>query len=237
MIKNIFLKTWAILTLGLTITVFYSCENDDSSPKNENDDNVSTIKATNVINSSNRITTVIVPIPYYSDYSYYDVIAQAPYKNKGFELKLPTTLSSKYLYPIERDHWDGDITISDENAKIWYLEEFVALDEDENYIGHLYLGDEEYDIVEWVYVDRNVTLKGVLENEYDYIKYDLEFKKGWNLAYWKYTGIFNGNGEAGTYTSKKPSGANYQWYFDSYDYDYRSTKTKSIIKQKHFLQH
>ena len=252
--KNTFFKMGLFLAVGLTSTVFYAC-------KKESDDgniggNASKIIATGVINSSTQIATVKAEVDWETNSDYgSDVIAQAQYQNTGFTLELPATLPAKYLEPLfGEEDFPHDVTVSDRTVKGTGVE-IGAYDINENNIGGFYLIDganeDEPDGVNWVYVDKNVTIKGEEreideeENE-EYIgKYDMNLKKGWNVVYGKWTESHsNSTGRdvyAYTLTSKKPSGANYFWYFSYnriYSYDYSSAKvgTKFVAKKKLFLQ-
>ena len=225
--KSVYLRNsvaGAICLAGLT--VFSGCNKDDDSSGSGdgNGGNASKITATNVINSSSRIVTVKAEDYWYSDY---DVIAQAPYKNNGFTLELPATMAAKYLEPIEVEE---GVTVSDRNAKYYELEEFSGFDKDDETIGYFYLGDEDDSNVSWLYVDRDVTVKGEYNYE-DYTeKYDVKLKKGWNVVYVIITESYS---KGKSVTSQKPSGINPQWYFDSCS-DCRSAEvtTKSIAHTK-----
>ena len=222
--KKTFFK-FGLLALGLTTAVFNSCNKDDDD-NSGNGGNASKITATNVINGSTRITTVKA-LAYWesSNYDYgNDAIAQAPYKNNGFTLELPENVSSKYLDLLSEDAPSG-VSISDENAKIFFLDDIRGYDEDENEIGDFYLEEENDDseyYTSWMYADRDVTIKG----EDDGDKYDVNLKKGWNIIYESYTE------NSGSLTSKKPSGINYSWNFYS-NSDYRSViATRNSVENK-----
>jgi hypothetical protein len=242
--KNTFLKFWLLLALGLTTAVFYSCSKEDEKEKEkpdtenqggkENSDGTFTITATNVIDGSSKIATVKAEIMWETgDYDYgRDVIAQAQYQNNGFTLKLPATLSAKYLRLIAEDAPDG-VAISDKTAKSTGLHDIMAYDKDKSNIGSLYFeGNNEglHDVM-WLYVDKNVTVKGEYRDEDERViyKYDMNLKKGWNAVYFTETKSHNF-----TITSQKPAGVNYSWYFYSYDDDFRSAKsaTKSVENKK-----
>lgn len=249
--KSNFLKSRLFLALGFTTAVFYSCDKDD---ENEvNDGSVLNITATNVINSSTRITTVKVLAYYDSDSGYgNDAIAQAPYKNNGFTLELPATVPAKYLELVFEDE-DEDIpgiNISDKNAKILVMEDIAGFDEDENEIGYFYLEEENDDseyYTSWIYADRDLTIKGEskeIDDDYEDIeKYDLKLKKGWNVMYASYTESYNNSKDKEvytfSYTSQKPSGVNYSWYFYGYSGYFSSPqatakpveKTKSVFSK------
>jgi hypothetical protein len=210
--KKSFLKIGLFLAMGLVAAMFYACDKDEEKQGteegngnengNENNNGNSnegtfTITATNVINSSSQIVTLKL-----------DVIAQAPYKNNGFTLELPATVSVQLLNPII----GGTITestVSDKTAKWYVLKEFDAYNKDDVKIGRLLYVTEETvtngdeNGVSWFYVDKNVTIKG----EGSRAIYDMDLKKGWNVVYvYKSQNIY-------TFTTSKPSGYVYNWYF------------------------
>ncbi|MCL2597363.1 MAG: hypothetical protein FWD66_06850 [Paludibacter sp.] len=213
-------------------TVFWGCGKDNEPNGNGNiEDNVSKITATDVINSSSYIVTVKVEM--WSDEEGHgsgEIIAQAPYKNNGFTLELPATVSDKYMYLLG-DAPNG-ITISDKTAKCSYGMNIDAYDSyDDYFIGRFRLTDYENSDgmtntsgVMWYYVDKNVTIKGEskkIEGNKEYIgKYDMDLKKGWNVVY--SNDIENYDSSTGIYvdtytaTTHKPSELDYQWYYYSY---------------------
>lgn len=237
--KNTFFKFWVILAFGLITQAFYSCDKND-----ETDDNGGALKitATNVMNSSTQIATVKA-LAYWEaeDDGGKDAIAQTQYKNNGFSLELPVTLPDKYLYLVSEDlDEDWTISISDENAKMYFLEDISGFDENEDQIGDFYLEELDGDLehyVAWVYVDRNVTIKGegnyISDNFEEITNADLKLIKGWNVVYSNDTESYNSTTGKYIYTytisSKKPSGVNYSWYFYS---DNSAYSEKSFIKQK-----
>jgi hypothetical protein len=207
------------------------------------------ITATNVINSSSRIATVKAAIYTESGGDWgYDVIAPAPYKGNGFTLELPATVSDKYLLLLTTDVPSG-ITISDRTAKCTNIS-IQAFDKDDNRIGSFALGKSDDDAdneVMWLYVDKNVTIKGEFkdyddeESNREYIsKYDMDMKKGWNIVYMMESESHNNSTGRDVYTStlttQKPSGVNFVWYFDGYG-DYASLKSAKLLsKNKSFFQ-
>ena len=236
---NVFSRMfWLFLALGLTTAVFYSCEKDDDGGNGSIGENASKITATNVINGSTQLTTIKACAYWYSgdiesgDFeSGEDVIAQAPYKNNGFTLELPATLSAKYLIPIMAAGTQElvDTIVSDKNANVYDLGVLYGFDKEENEIGFLHLegtnnGGDEYYYTDWMYADRDVTVKGEVKDIYyrdDYgmiEKYDWELKKGWNVVYSSHIDSYDDSTgrkvEIHTYTSQKPSGISYLWKYN-----------------------
>jgi len=245
--KKRFLNFGLFLALGLTTAVFNSCDKDDNNDGSTNDGNASKITATNVINGSTQIKTVKALFYWESDDDYgSDAIAQAPYQNNGFTLELPATVGAKYLETIDEDDLEG-ISVSDKNSKLFFVNDLRGYNEDDDEVGYFYLEEENDDsehYTSWIYVDRDVTIKGEyneIYEEYDaeYIgKYDLTLKKGWNIVYDSNTDSYK-NGRyvySYTYTSKKPTGVSYTWYFyeDDHAYGSASVALKSAKNSKSF---
>lgn len=224
--KKTFLNFGLFLALGLTTAVFNSCDKDDDNDGGTNGVNASKISATNVINGSTKIITVKALADWKSGDNVYrsDAITQAPYQNNGFTLELPATVGDKYLVTTNDADYLKEISVSDKNSKFYFLYDLSGYNVDDDEIGYFSLEAENDDIyhnTSWVYVDRDVTLKGEskeIDEEYDeesIEKYDLTLKKGWNIVYESDTESFkNGiNVDSYTISSNKPSGVNYTWNF------------------------
>jgi hypothetical protein len=246
--KKSFLKFGLFLALGLTTAMCYSCKENEkpdieNPDGNGNIDDTFTIIATNVNNSSSKITTVKAIVDY-SDYDNYHLIAQAPYKDNGFILKLPA-LPTNRLYPIfEEDDFENrnsHLIISDRSAKSFEGMDIEAYDKDEENIGGFYYSTnkdiDEGECVYWIYVDKNVTVKGEEYSEGYIDKWDMDLKEGWNVIY----EIKSHNNSTGsdvytsTMTTQKPSGVNYQWYFYNYrdnNYAISLKSAKSLSEKK-----
>lgn len=237
--KKTILKIGLFLALGLTVTLFYSCDKNNSSGSSGG--NASKITATNVINSSPQIATAKVSIHWHDDYGncYDDVIAESLYQNDGFTLELPKTVDDKYLFLIV-DEIEGEYTVSDTEAKLLFDIDFMAYDQDENIIGDFWVeADDDESEMMWVYADRNVTVQGEDRwfDEYyneEYIdKVDFSLKKGWNIVYETGTEDYDSSTGITTHTwistTKKPSGVNFYWCFDSYYYE-GSVKSLESVK-------
>ena len=154
-------------------------------------------------------------------------------------MQLPATLGAKYLETIDEDDLEG-IYVSDKNFKSCFLDDLDGYNENDRRIGYFYLEEENEDsehYTSWMYVDRDVTIKGEIEDEAkERRKFDLTLKKGWNIVYDSY-GSVTENGivvYSFTISSKKPSGVNYTWNFYEYDYRSASVASKSAINSKLF---
>jgi len=201
--------------------------------------NASKITATNVINGSYRISTVKVKFYWEKGDDWgSDVIVQAPYKDNGFTLALPATISDKYLYLLAKDAPSG-ITISDKTVKCVTDIDMEAFDKDDNNIGDFYLTDDDKSAYAMrFYVDKNVSVKGEYKeidevfNEEYIRKFDMDLKKGWNIVYAREAESHNNSTGRDVYTititTQKPSGMNFSWYFEEYYVDY-SVPLKSAI--------
>ena len=198
--------------VALCATFLVSCEKDDDIGGNEG--SVSKIVATNVY-SHVEIATVKAWVGYRDyDYGDYDVIAQAPYKNNGFTLELPASLSANYLRPISSLIADEEdvhfFSISDKTVRGCFLD-IIAYDSDDRRIGyHLtYVGTNDYVFCDvfWLYVNKDVVIKGKYEDYWDREIIDLNLKKGWNICYY-WDDDFT---DTDYFTSKKPSGLNFAW--------------------------
>ena len=212
--RKILNLTTAALVL---LAAFVSCKKDDGGSDNPSD-GASVINAT-VVNGDNyndEIAIVKVIIYYHDDDKNFDfmyVIASGKYENGGFKLNLPETVPEKCLLSFNKEYIGG--TMSDPETKITtaYMK---AYDSQERYIGDFYC--ENYNIysrINYIYVDRNVTVKGrdyIYKSSLKYtIEYDCSFIKGWNIIYTVWS-----NADKWLYTTKKPSVANYKWYYNPY---------------------
>lgn len=230
--KRTFIIFGLFLALGLTATVFNSCDKDDDIDRDTNGGNASKIIATNIINGSTVIKTVRAHVYYwqYGD-SYRHVIARAPYQNNSFTLELYAPINDDYLETI--DYPEG-IFVSDENFKSCLVGDIIGYDVNYKQEGLFYLrvvnDSDDYFFssetqwwTQWMYVDRDVTIKGEYK-EYAYesiYKYDLKLKKGWNIVYKSLPENYENGRFVSIISSKKPSGVNYTWHFDYNDNDFR----------------
>ena len=227
---------------GINFSWQFTGDGDDDDDGGSGSGSVLSITATNLNGGSSQIATVKA-IAYWGDDDDEIVVAQAQYKNNGFTLNLPATMAAKYLYLISEDAPAG-ISISNRNAKGIGFGDIVGYDRYDDEIGYFGLvadKNDTYSMTLWLYVDVDVTIKG--ESKYsdtDYEeteKYDWKLTKGWNVVYITYTGSYNSSKgkyvSVYSYTSQKPSGMNFAWYFDDGSY-YSPSKAaaKSIENTK-----
>jgi len=140
--------------------------------------------------------------------------ASGQYVNGGFKLNLTKTVSDTYLNDLDDVfpllyYFEG--TINDWNAKI-NVALIAAYDKDNRYMGPIFCEESYYsdNHTKYVYVDRDVTIKGYSYGYSDHYEYDCSFTKGWNMMY---ISRFASSYYDILYTTKKPSGINYQWYY------------------------
>ena len=229
---------YLMMVVLLLMTAFVACEKDKDSKGDDNGggggggggNNPFVINAT-VVNGNDYndyISTVKAVIYYAWGYGEDYVVASGEYKNGGFKLTLPATVPAEYLTEIGSD-LPSSITISDRKAKVMNEAlSIFAYDGEGDYIGRCFLDDEDGgdNYSGYLYVDRNVTIKGRYYDEdyyYEEVEYDCSLKKGWNIMYI----IWSENG--GLYTTQKPSGVNFKWYY--YD-GYKSPSDKKHKKVK-----
>jgi hypothetical protein len=145
-------------------------------------------------------------------------LASGDYTKGGFELDLPETVENSYLSLIETDDMPDGITVSDSEVKGNSVSFWAYKLGDE--VGYFnYISQDSTTYAGFIYVDRNVTIKGSgTDSQYGYkYKYDISLTKGWNITYIKETETNN------VYTdevsSKAPSAA-MKWIFNEYNQYY-----------------
>jgi hypothetical protein len=217
--KKTYFKIGLLLVLGLTATVFCSCNKNDNGERN-NEEETFKIIATNVIGNTANIT-IVKALGDSAGSKETFVIAQTSFQGNGFVLELPVTLLEKHLKSMTDNIPEGsEFTTNDENAKWFFFScyDLCGYDRNENNIGSFMpqADDEIFYIIAWFYVNKDVIFKGKFPFDWGFVNYDMNFQKGWNVAYGRYsrdelTGI-------GTefWTSQKPSGVNFTWYLQTW---------------------
>lgn len=144
------------------------------------------------------------------------VLAKTEYKNGGFTITLPDSVSSQYLPSLFGDEIPEGITASNGNVKSAGVRLYAyKSDIRENYF-RLRSGDWNGGLV---YIDGDSYITGTStdymeEEDYTIISiYSLNLKKGWNIVYERETRTEN----SVTYerTTAAPAGA--KWYFSGED--------------------
>ena len=195
----------------MAIALFSACDKENDS-SGGNTPNPSEINAKNVMNSNSEIVSVKAVL--YDENTDEEVIlATSPYQNNGFKLTLKTPPAS-CLYSIG-DDLEPEMVISDPKAKIGDVEVAAFNNNDEEIGGFYYWGanTRTYAEANYVYADRNFTIKGKIMDEDEYLgEYNCSFKKGWNIIYM----IAHFDEETVLITTRKPSGITMEWEFDIY---------------------
>ena len=178
-----------------------------------------TIKADNIRNSISSIATAYAYVGGEEDGK---VLASTKYQNDSFSLTLPNSVDNKYLISVADWMDDGfdEGWISNNNAKMAIVYLF-AWDNDKEWIGEFWHdavndNDTKSVGVYYLYIDREVTLKGEKETENGHIfSIDCSFTKGWNTMYDVETTMNNGKWHYEK-TTQKPTGVAWYWYFSNW---------------------
>lgn len=174
------------VALGLASTIFFSC---DKKKEKDNDDNTLpntpyTIKAADVQNSIEQIKTV-KGISYIQSGEH--IIATAEYKDAGFSMELPDTISDDLLFKISEELESSSITVSDSDAKIYSIDGILAYNANGEEIGYIQYDNTDIAGSIWLFSDRDFTISGQEMGSYEDEKYitifELTIKKGWNEFY------------------------------------------------------
>jgi len=163
----------------------------------------------------------------------YVEIASGNWSNGGFSITLPTP-APKLLKSMDGFFFDEPHVLvtefSDRDAKGTFVS-FFAYGTDGRTAGKFeyYKEDENsYIHVEFVYMDRDVTITGI-HSVYSAFIVNLSLKKGWNKVY--YSEIETANGLKGGLTTQEASGV--KWHFYSWGDDdyYSAPKAKQATKK------
>jgi len=185
------------LVLAVIITMlFAACDNVD-----------------NLENESKDIATVEMRIealkPSEGIWEIANELTSVEYKNGSLRLNFPAIVPDEYLgeyfwYNSENIIPEG-VAISEPKVKVGLIH-VIARNGEGNYIGSFYLDDGEWWNAEYIYANRNFTVKGTSKNG---SVFDCSFKKGWNIRY------FNPveNNYRGKFTTQKPSNVNFKWRY------------------------
>jgi len=229
--KKRFLNIGLLLTMSFAIINFISCNNEPDEPKEQTPDihpaeTITEIRAERVLGGS---TTDVETIKLYgwSDFERnFDVIAQAPFINGGFTLKLPETLADEYLFLLSQDAPET-VTISDRNAMV-YSEFLEAYNKNGKFVGYIgfigidYNRPTYYEAV-WFYADGDFYFTG----KHEQMTFNVSLKKGWNVIYF----VFDFVDETELLTSTPPpADIRMRWHFEPSES--KSTRTKSLRSAK-----
>lgn len=216
----------SFICLALLSFTFVSCNNDDDYKESKLTKIVGTVE--NVDEVPTDMDSVCISI--YDIQNQKDIIISKYLlqKNGNFNIALPAAIDDKYLYTFEESAQEG-ITLSDKNAKTRGIS--ISGIKDGTVSGSLfqrnYNSETEPEIIYEAaicYSDRYFTIKGesdIMLNDgegsiYKGIgKYDITYKKGWNIVYTKH--YTEGEGENITYILEMTSNSNnaeLKWYFE-----------------------
>ena len=145
-------------------------------------------------------------------------VGKAPFQNRGFNITLSTDIPSLFLMPIYDTFGDeGNVIVSDGSANITGLGEgLYALDSNGNEIGLLgYFAETNtaFYIATWIYVDRDVTVRG----RDGWENFDLNLKRGWNAIFVREGESEDDDSWSTTITTQRPSNVTFVWEFWSWD--------------------
>jgi hypothetical protein len=238
--KKHFLNIGWLFVAVLTISVFNSCKDEP---------NIAfVIKAENVIGAPLGVRTAAVEwFKCNDDASFCEAIlySEAPFRNSGFELRLPGNISAEHLTPISEDVLGG-VSISNKNAN-WIIAmqeiSILGLDALDNPIGGFFYGfifetmtQLQLTYAGWAYVDRDVNVNGIIRDGAYTERFDLNLKKGWNTIYVNY--VLNTRSATFAVTTRPPANAEFEWRFFGNRYFYStdlSTKIKSFERENSFF--
>ena len=139
-------------------------------------------------------------------------LASLKYENDSLEfdeLKLSAIVPNEYL----REYfWHNSsnlipegVTISDPHVKVGYIS-VIACNSAGSHIGYFDLNNGNWWYAEYIYADRDFTIKG---NSKQGLVFDCYFEKGWNIRY--YTPV-----EKDKYTTQKPLNEKFDWCYGEF---------------------
>ncbi|MDR1338646.1 MAG: hypothetical protein LBK58_01075 [Prevotellaceae bacterium] len=138
-------------------------------------------------------------------------LASVSYTNGGFTLKLPESVSDKYLDNFVKDYLGDDyegITVSNPNVKVCEVNLEAYESGSDNRIGSFYHKTEDWE-GDLYYVEADLSITGSSTDEYgDTSKFsNFHLKKGWNIIYFKHIGYIY------EWTTQVPEGAKWHFYY------------------------
>ena len=208
--KKRFLNIGLLLTMSLAVVNFTSCNNDEPDRPSETG---FIIKGENVIGNTSGVASAKIvwwDFDEQTNEQTFDVIAEAPFVNNGFTLRVPTSLTDDFLLSVNL-LLSREATVSDRNAMIAIVYGINAFNSSRSHIGDFLLmnidnDDKSYATV-WFYTDRDISIEG--KNNAD-VEFNLSLKKGWNISYFARNNV----DETVLWTTQRPAGVELKWYFD-----------------------
>lgn len=213
MINNSGMKNYFPLSLFfIGFFAVTSCEDPETEMQS------SSYKLNAVVENGNNYNNSISKVKAIIDYGNVEFdVAEAEYKNGGFELTLPAVLPENMLIDLTDKTFEYSESVyrlvSDKNAKFMEIGIFAYNDSEGNdklYNFQCVSKEETSFSMGFLYADRDFSMRGRLKNgDYyyaegvDYIHYEADFKKGWNVVY------FSGN----LITTQKPENVEFKWMY------------------------
>lgn len=215
------ISTKAFVCLLMVAALASSCKKDDE--ENSGGGTVATYTVTAQVENGSSYNTQIdsVKMLIYKyegetgDIELVSTIASAAYRNGGFTLKLPATVSNAYLSELGAvslgAELDG-ITISNPSVKTTSGTAIMAYKSGEQVGNFIYssatllVGQGQY-----MYANGDVSLTGSVTSSDMYgmtVKYNVQLKKGWNMVYAK----LNISSMEIEMTAQEPSGLKWRYY-------------------------
>lgn len=230
-------KTSLLLAIFSLVFGFIGCEKDEpditqvNNPINEIVAKVENGAALNGVVNTVRLMSEEGSTP--------TVLGETKYKNGGFNMKLQPVANSE-LITID-DDMPEEVVISDSNAKLIVANMLMAYSSNnESPIGAFVytkssIGDlfpmkdiHSVDYVVYIYVDRNVNLKGNWEEDEIHNVIDLKLKKGWNMVLMS-TEVNGDNDYMGISVINISNVSGYKWIYIPGDYEF-PVKQKGLNK-------
>ena len=207
---------------------------------------VSVIRAENIVGNFSEVATVRGNVwreewdgDRWIEHTF--TVSESPFVNNGFTLHLNNNVPDSFLFPLD---YDGDyyslsdiFFVSDKNARGTSMWELLAFNRDGHREGGFYLRDriryadgygygysERYEAF-WIYVDRDVVIRGTYSGENEWWSWeesiDVDLRRGWNIVYsygyWNEYFDTNIGKWTGTdiwkTTTQRPTRANFSWGF------------------------
>jgi hypothetical protein len=201
-----------------TVVALSSCN------KDEDEGSINTITAVVENGSSYNALIDVVKLEVESSSSSYELktLTDAEYKDGGFTIILPESVSSQYLelpFGDDDDIIPKGITVSNKNAK--GASAYLIAYKSNKLVGEFYLesGDWSGGLI---YIDSDVSITGTAtetetwegETYTEKFNYSVNLKRGWNMVYTKITE--NSNNFVLEATTTAPSGAKWYFYFSAH---------------------
>jgi len=185
------LTTLAAILLILTLSTTGCNKRSECECQNQNKD-IATIK---------MMISAIRP----SERTLMTELTSVKYENSILELDFPAFIPDEYLGVYFWYNADniipGGVVISDPQVKVGKMG-IHAYNDKGCEIGGFFLDNAEWWNAEYIYVDRNFTIKGTTSHGY---VFDCSFEKGWNIRYH--------NPLKRIYTTQKPESVIFKWRY------------------------